>query len=75
MSNHKLYKNVYLEKIRSVVQYIVMSQTDLTLKFVHQQINFRCGVGTSKHNCLLICFIRLTTCFGHCGPSSGHKNV
>jgi hypothetical protein len=28
-SYHKLYKNVYLEKIFSVVQYIVMSQTDL----------------------------------------------
>jgi len=26
----------------------------------------------SKHNCLCICF-RLTTCFGHCGPSSGQK--
>ena len=24
---------------------------------------------------LCICFIRLTTCFGHCGPSSGHENV
>ena len=33
------------------------------------------GVGTSKHNCLCILFIRLTTCFGHCGPSSGHKNI
>ena len=33
------------------------------------------GVGTSKHNCLCILFIRLTTCFGHCGPSSGHKNM
>ena len=32
-------------------------------------------MGTSKHNCLCILFIRLTTCFGHCGPSSGHKNV
>jgi len=32
-------------------------------------------VGTSKHNCLCILFIMLTTCFGHCGPSSGHKNV
>jgi len=33
------------------------------------------GTGTSKHNCLCTCFIRLTTtCFGHCGPSSGHKN-
>jgi hypothetical protein len=31
MSYHKLYKNVYLEKIRSVVQYIVMSQTDLSV--------------------------------------------
>jgi len=29
----------------------------------------------SKHNCLSILFIKLTTCFGHCGPSSGHKNV
>ena len=30
----------------------------------------------SEHNCLCICFIRLmTTCFGHCGPSSGHKNI
>ena len=36
----------------------------------------RRGVGTSKHNCLCILFIMLTmTCFGHCGPSSGHKNV
>ena len=24
-------------------------------------------------SCIL--FIRLTTCFGHCGPSSGHKNI
>ena len=30
---------------------------------------------TSKHSCLCILFIRLTTCFGHCGPSSGHKNI
>ena len=34
------------------------------------------GWGTSKHNCLVSYFIMLTTtCFGHCGPSSGHKNV
>jgi len=34
------------------------------------------GWSTSKHNCLLSYFIMLTTtCFGHCGPSSGHKNV
>ena len=33
------------------------------------------GVGKSKHNCLCILFIRLTTCFGHRGPSSGHKNI
>jgi len=34
------------------------------------------GVGTSNHNWLCILFIMLTTtCFGHCGPSSGHKNV
>jgi len=33
----------------------------------------RKGAGTSKHNCLCIVFITLTTCFGHCGPSSGHK--
>ena len=33
-------------------------------------------VCTSKHNCLRILFIMLTTtCFGHCGPSSGHKNL
>ena len=32
-------------------------------------------VCTSKHNCLCIYFIRLTTCFGHCGPSSGKKNL
>jgi len=31
-------------------------------------------VGTSKHNCLRILFITLTTCFGHCGPSSGEHN-
>lgn len=42
ISNHKLYKNVYLEKIRSVVQYIVLSQTDLTVKFIHQQMHFTC---------------------------------
>ena len=30
MSNHKLSKNVYLDKIRSVVQQIT-SQTDLTV--------------------------------------------
>jgi len=33
------------------------------------------GVSTSKHNCFCILFIRPTTCFGHCGPSSGHKNI
>jgi len=28
----------------------------------------------SKHNCLYMLFIMLTTtCFGPCGPSSGHK--
>ena len=33
------------------------------------------GWGTSKHNCLVHYFIMLTTtCFGHCGPSSGNKN-
>ena len=33
------------------------------------------GVGTSKHKCLVSYFVMLTTtCFGHCGPSSGHKN-
>jgi len=36
----------------------------------------RNGVGMSKHNCLCICFIMLTTtCSGHCGPSWGHKNL
>jgi len=29
----------------------------------------------SKYNCLCICFIRLTTCFGNCGPSSGWPTV
>jgi hypothetical protein len=29
MPNHKLFKNVCLEKIRSVLQWIVMSQTNL----------------------------------------------
>jgi len=34
------------------------------------------GWGTSKHNCPVSYFIMLTTtCFGPCGPSSGHKNV
>jgi len=34
------------------------------------------GWGTSKHNCLLSYFIILTTtCFSHCGPFFGHKNV
>jgi len=29
-----------------------------------------------KHNCLCILFIVLTTtCFGHRGPSSGHRNI
>jgi len=32
------------------------------------------GWGRSKHNCLVSYFIMMTTCFGHCGPSSGHKN-
>ena len=37
----------------------------------------RKGVGASKHNGLCILFIMLatTTRFGHCGPSSGHKNL
>ena len=35
ISNHKPYKNAFLEKIGSVVQYIVMSQTDLSvLKYI-----------------------------------------
>ena len=53
------------------------------LKYKRQEV-FRCiipilfctirkGVGTSKHNCLCILFITVTTCFGYCGPSSGHK--
>jgi len=29
----------------------------------------------SKHNYLVSYFIMLTTCFGHCGPSSGHRNT
>jgi len=34
------------------------------------------GGGVSKHNCLVSYFITLTTtCFGHSGPSSGHKNL
>jgi len=36
----------------------------------------RKDVGKSKHNCLyvVICIIKLTTCFGPCaGPSSVHK--
>jgi len=34
------------------------------------------GVRYVKHNCLVSYFIMLTTtCFGHCGPSSGHKNI
>jgi len=31
MLNHKLHKNVHLEKIRSVVQQIMMSQTNRTV--------------------------------------------
>ena len=38
-------------------------------------LNLGQGVGTSKHNCLCFCFIGLATCFDHCGPSSGHKNI
>jgi len=33
------------------------------------------GVGNGKTGLSCILFIMLTTCFGHCGPSSGHKNV
>ena len=36
----------------------------------------RNGLGMSKHNSLYILFNMLTaTCFGHSGPSSGHKNI
>ena len=41
---------------------------------INNNINLR-GVNTSKHKCLCMCFIRLTTCFGNCGPSLGHKNI
>jgi len=63
------------------------SQASATLNWIIHSILFRCiipvvcyaieeVVGTSKHNFLCILFIMLTTkCFGHCGPSSGHKNV
>jgi len=34
------------------------------------------GVGYIETQLSCILFIMLTTtCFGHCGPSSGHKNV
>jgi len=34
------------------------------------------GVGYVKTQLSCILFIMLTTtCFGHCGPSSGHKNI
>ena len=37
---------------------------------------FREGVGYIKTQLSCILFIMLkATCFGHCGPSSGHKNV
>ena len=32
MPNHKLYKNVCFEEIHSVVQQIMISQTDLTVR-------------------------------------------
>ena len=36
----------------------------------------RGGVGYVKTQLSFILFIMLTTtCFGHCGPSSGHKNI
>jgi len=38
-------------------------------------MKIRSGKGTSKHNCLCILFIRLTTCFGHCRPSSCIKKL
>jgi len=33
------------------------------------------GWGTSKHMSCILFIMLTTTCFGHCGPSSGHKNV
>ena len=33
------------------------------------------GVGYVKTQLYCTLFIMLTTCFGHCGPSSGHKNA
>jgi len=36
---------------------------------------FREGVGYIKTQLSCIIFIMAATCFGHCGPSSGHKNT
>jgi len=38
-------------------------------------LEIREGVGYVKTQMSCILFIMLTTCFDHCGPSSGHKNV
>ena len=40
-----------------------------------QNNSLREGVGYVKTQLSCVLFIMLTTCFGHCGPSSGHKNV
>ena len=57
--------------------FVLMYETSLSLDASSPLcfMQIRRGRGTSKHNCLCILFIRLTTCFGHCGPSSGHKNI
>jgi len=40
MPNHKVYKNVYLEKIRSVVQKIIMSYANLIV-LIHIILNYK----------------------------------
>ena len=43
--------------------------------YVITRHNFWGGGGVRQNKTAFILLIMLTTCFGHCGPSSGHKNV
>jgi len=52
------------------------SKNCLNKRLLNVFITFRVGLGYVKTQLSCILFImQTTTCLGHCGPSSGHKNV
>jgi len=55
-------------------QILTNSPTHNPIRNRHKWTSIRDGVGYVKTQLSCILFIMLT-CFGHCGPSSGHKNV